>query len=172
MPQKVTVGVHHPEKLSIAVSSTTNAFPYSAAIQPADEALKPGLEFTDMYRSALIDAIQSCKLYVIATDEAVSDVILDVTVKRMSGAAQSMGVTQGAYGTPSASALMVTEWCLRRRATGDVICRKDITTSNAHDAPDYIFGGEITAQRNAVEGMAAANIRQGIEWIARRTATQ
>ena len=170
VPPPFSVDVHHPEHLSVAVTSAANAFAYSNAMQPGDEALKPSVEFTDMYRSALVDAIRACRLYVMAEDQVAPDILLDVTIRRMSGAAQSSGLGQSPYGAPSASALMVTEWCLTKRASGEVICRKDITTSNAHDAPDYIFGGMITAQRNAIEGMAATNIRQGIEWIARRTA--
>ena len=170
VPTPFSVDVHHPELLSVTVTAATNAFPYASAVRPGDETLKPTLEFTDMYRSALVDAIRSCQLYVIAGDQAAPDLLLDVTVRRMSGAAQSMGITEGQQGAPSASALIVTEWCLKRKSTGEVVCRKDITTCNTHDAPDYILGGMITAQRNAIEGMAAANIRQGIEWIARRTA--
>lgn len=172
VPPPFSVDVHHPERLSVSVTSSPNAFPYSTAMSRGDEVFTPDLKFAETYREAIIDAIRSCQLYVIADDHHAADVILDVTIRRMSDSSQSVGVTQGTRGAPSAAALIVTEWSLKRKSTGAVICQKDITTSNAHDAPDYILGGMITAQRNAIEGMAATNIRQGVEWMARRTASQ
>lgn len=170
VPPPFSVDVHHTERLSVSVTSSPNAFPYATATSCGDKVFTPDSKFAEIYREAIVNAIRSCRLYVIVDDHHAADVILDVTIRRMSDAAQSTGATQGT--SVSAAALIVTEWSLKRKTTGAVICQKDITTSNAHDAPDYLLGGAITAQRNAIEGMAATNIRQGIEWIARRTASR
>lgn len=166
VPSAVSVSSRHSELLHIEADCSGACSPY--ADQAPNGYVPPAVDdsFVSLYRNALAESLRTSQLYRVANKEDESQFVLRVVFLRMSGANGLCGADNE---TPSGFAILVARWTLTNRLTGLPVCQKDITTSSEHGAPDYILGGMFSAQRNAVEDVAAANIRLGIEWLSRRT---
>ncbi len=167
VPDRVSVEVKHPEKIliTVVVGETLRVNAESSGATRAEDQQR-----MEIYRSAVTEGMKRCELYQLADTLDAAAFKLNISLLRFGGAGQSAGLTQGGNGTPSGAFLVVSRWCLKRKDDGATICEKDITSFGAHDAPDYILGGTFSAQAHAFENAAAANIRAGLEWLARRTA--
>jgi len=168
VPAVVNVDSRHTETVYVTAGMGNNGTAENIHTTQLNGGPTPQMDtpYEDMFESATVHSIEDCGLFPIASSRESTDYILELTILR-TGAATTHTVLSD-Y-SPSAHSLLVVKWCLIDKKSDSIFCQKKITTSSAHDAPDYMFGGMYTAPRNAMEATAAENIRQGIEWLARKT---
>jgi hypothetical protein len=155
IPQDIHLESSHSEKVFVTVQSRSTQ---------KDGKFFNSPEFTQSFHDALIQSIVDSKLYAVGDTLESADLILEVTMLRGDVNVFGAGPFGGAAGTTSQ---LINKWCLKNRGTDAVICERDITTAKSNEA--IIFGP--TTGRSSAEAAAAENIKQGIEWLARKTKT-
>jgi hypothetical protein len=158
VPQEIKIRESHSEKLFARVNlpakdqGNTENIPTAIVISP---------EYVKSFNDALQQSLMKSKLFAVVESENTADFTLDVTIMRLDG-------------TPvdaSSVTYMVTKWTFRNRETGVVVYEKDITTANTAEAHPFLSNPFNKTQRS-LEGSAVANIKQGIEWLSRKTSTR
>ena len=155
IPEDVHIQTSHTEKVFVRVLSQS---------PQTDGKYYNSPEFIQSFSDALTQSMLTSKLYEVGDSIETSDLILEVTILRGDVNTVGAGAFGGGAGT---TAQLINKWCLKNRATGAIVCERDITTANSNQA--FIIGGMATSGRSSSEAAAAANIKEGIEWLARKT---